>query len=419
MIKSQISSETQPDGKFFPSRNRESKNDILQRTLNSLHFGEVEGEEHPAKREQRRHFSLLVITPTENLKRKQFYDPSSNMNIKIPKPISGGLILSYKCNAECQHCMYACSPKWKDDWISKNNLYKILEQLADKIEPSPYGSNDISLNFGLHFTGGEPFLNYKLLCEAVDMASDLNIPSTFVETNGYWAVNDDITKDKLNLLKKKGLKGILISVNPFYLEYVPFERTERAVRISHEIFGEDMMVYQFEYYRRFRRLGIKDKMSFNDFINIEKGEDFAKNAEFFITGRAAYTLKLQNIFPRYQANHLCKDQCKPPFLRNWHNHFDNYGNFIPGYCSGISLGDCRELDKLLEKGISDKEYPILKFLINDDFEGLLSFAKEYGYCENQQGYLSKCHLCIDIRKYLSYKNEFKELEPKEFYLHLE
>ena len=49
---------------------------LLRRALNSLHFGEVEGEAHLR---QRRRFSLLVISPTENLKCKQFYDPSSKM----------------------------------------------------------------------------------------------------------------------------------------------------------------------------------------------------------------------------------------------------------------------------------------------------------------------------------------------------
>ena len=78
------------------------------------------------------------------------------MKIKIPVPRSGGLILSYKCNARCKHCMYACSPKWNTDWISQNDLEQILLQLADKIIPAPYGRDTVSLNHGLHFTGGEP-----------------------------------------------------------------------------------------------------------------------------------------------------------------------------------------------------------------------------------------------------------------------
>ena len=46
--------------------------------------------------------------------------------LKLPEPISGGLLLSYQCNAECRHCMYACSPKWKD-WISEFDELKPKE----------------------------------------------------------------------------------------------------------------------------------------------------------------------------------------------------------------------------------------------------------------------------------------------------
>ena len=86
--------------------------------------------------------------------------------MKIPRPISGGLMLSYKCQAECRHCMYACSPKWAGDWITVDQLEQFLPQLAKVIEPSPHGHQYISLNHGLHFTDGEPFLNFKLLLKA-------------------------------------------------------------------------------------------------------------------------------------------------------------------------------------------------------------------------------------------------------------
>lgn len=340
---------------------------------------------------------------------------------QIPKPISGGLILSYKCSAECRHCIYACSPKWNADWISQEFLENILTQLAGKILPNLYGPNTTGLNYGLHFTGGEPFLNFELLSKAVEIAAKLKIPSTFVETNCFWCVDDKATKEKLRLLKKKGLKGIMISVNPFYLEYVPFERTERAIRISLEVFGRNVMVYQLEYYRRFKEWGIKDRVSFEDYLKLERKEDFARNVEFFIMGRAAYKLKdtLKEFYPRYKSDHFFDEPCITPFLRNWHNHFDNYGNYIPGFCGGISLGDCRELDKLLKDGIDLEQYPILEFLISGDFKGFYQFAKDYGYIESRDGYFSKCHLCTDIRKYLILKEDFKELRPKEFYLHLE
>jgi organic radical activating enzyme len=287
--------------------------------------------------------------------------------VKIPEPISGGLILSYQCTAECRYCMYACSPKWKG-WISEEDLKRILNQLAERIQPSRYGSEHIELNYGLHFTGGEPFLQYELLLKAVEIANELGIPSTFVETNSYWCTSDQASKEKLNLLKAKGLKGTLISVNPYYLEYVPFERTERGIKISQEVFGEgNVMIYQRGYREVFKKLGIKGRISLEDYLNLVKGEDW---------------------------------------------------NYLPGYCGGISLGDCRNLDLICKEGIDVDNHPILKFLIGADFEGLLKFAQNFGYNEKLEGYVSKCHLCLDIRRYLA-KEGFAELEPKEFYSHLE
>ena len=144
-------------------------------------------------------------------------------------------MLSYKCPVKCRHCLYACSPEWKADWITEEDLEKGLSQLSGRIQASPWG--EVSLNHGLHFSGGEPFLNFKLLLKAVEMANEHEIPSMFVETNCYWCLNDEATRDMLRRLKEAGLKGIMISVNPFYAEYVPFERTERCIRISQEVFA--------------------------------------------------------------------------------------------------------------------------------------------------------------------------------------
>ena len=85
--------------------------------------------------------------------------------IKLPLPQSGGLVLSYKCTAACKHCMYFYSPGWEADWIKDEDLRHCLSLLPGKISSSPWGSHSISLNHGLHFTGGEPFLNYELLWE--------------------------------------------------------------------------------------------------------------------------------------------------------------------------------------------------------------------------------------------------------------
>jgi hypothetical protein len=72
-----------------------------------------------------------------------------------------------------------------------------------------------------------------------------------------------------------------------------------------------------------------------------------------------------------------------------------------------------------EGWISGKDLKtVLGFLIKQDFKGLLLFARDFGFQESEEGYISKCDLCLEIRKYLLTKKEFDELKPTEFYSHL-
>ena len=331
------------------------------------------------------------------------------------------MILSYQCNAECRHCMYASSPKWRG-WMSEDDLRLLLSQLTGKIEPSRWGPNGVELNLGLHFTGGEPFLNFRLLLRAVEISTELGIPSTFVETNCFWAGTEEKTREMLVQLKEKGLKGILISVNPFFLEHVPFQRTERVIKIAREIFGPNVLIYQQAYYWEFKILAIEGKFDPTTTLPLEKYLEISyrpklEGVEIFLMGRAAY--KLRDLFPTYPAEQFLDEPCPFPLIRSWHNHFDNYGNFIPGYCAGISLGPWSELEGMLKEGVELDKKPILHLLVKEDFRGLLRFAKERGYREPPEGYVSKCHLCTDVRRFLVEHGNFAELQPVEFYEYLE
>jgi len=333
----------------------------------------------------------------------------------IPNPTSAGLFLSYKCTNECSHCMYACSPKWKEDWISESFSELILTQLSGKIQGSPLGPGKIGINYGLHFTGGEPFLNFDLLLKLTRIAKELQIPSTFVETNSFWCVDDKATGEKLSQLKDAGLHGILLSVNPFILEQIPFERTERAVRISREIFGANVILYQEFFYHQFKRFNLKGTMSFEEYLQ-KAGLGSLYKIELLPMGRAPY--KLGHLYKKYPAKQFFGESCAEQLTRNWHVHVDNYCNYITGYCGGISLGDARDLGSVCD-GIDLEERPILAFLVTD-LEKLHQFGvKEFGYKERKEGYISKCHLCVDIRKHIAQRtDEFKELRPREFYSHL-
>ncbi|RLG09533.1 MAG: hypothetical protein DRN64_03810, partial [Thaumarchaeota archaeon] len=264
-----------------------------------------------------------------------------------PKPISCGILLSYRCTSECRHCMYACSPRWSDDWISEPDLRRVLSMLADWIVPAPSGRSGVGVNYGLHFTGGEPFLNYGLLVKAVSLAEEFGIPSVFVETNSFWCADRGRGAEMLEELRDAGLEGVLISVNPFLVEYTPFERIDLAVELSRRIFGRNTMIYQLEFYDQFKRIGLKGTMSFERYLEVF-GFEGLRWVELIPMGRACY--KLRDVFRRYPARYFFDENCRSSLLRNWHAHIDNYGNYMTGYCGGLSLCDARRLDELLEEG---------------------------------------------------------------------
>lgn len=312
--------------------------------------------------------------------------------------------------------MYASSPRWRADWISEPDLSRILSQLSGKIISAPGGDRDVGINYGIHFTGGEPFLNFKLLLRAVEIAKDYGLPSMFVETNAFWCVEDELTEERFTSLREAGLDGVLVSVNPFILEHVPFERTQRAIKIGRKIFGENLMVYQEVFYREFQGLGLRGVMNFEKYMEVS-GFSGLRYAELLPMGRACY--RLRQLFVKYPAKCFLGENCRGELLRRWHVHVDNYGNYITGYCGGISLGDARDLDVLLENGVELDERPILRALMNSIGDLYYFAVREFNYAERPDGYISKCDLCLDMRRQMVQgSGRFAELSPVEFYYNL-
>ncbi|MBN1399557.1 MAG: 4Fe-4S cluster-binding domain-containing protein [Anaerolineae bacterium] len=333
--------------------------------------------------------------------------------LRIPPPYSAGLFLTYKCNSDCKHCMYVCSPQWPADWIAEQDAEAILTQLARIMGPKYDSPQGVSLNEGLHFTGGEPFLNYPLLLRLVGLAAGLELPGLFVETNAFWCRDDADTRQRMLELQAEGLQGLLISANPFLLERVPFERTRRAARIGYEVFGHNAFLYQRYFFLQFERMGLEGTLPFDEYLR--RGAEGLRHVELLLNGRVGYSLG--DLLPKQPAERFLGMSCRQDLLRDWHIHIDNYGHYLPGYCGGLSLGDCRELERLAWEGIDLDERPVLQALLGRMGE-LYALAQQRGYQPLVEGYVSKCHLCLDIRRHLAAhaaQDEFPELAPRSFY----
>ncbi|MCS7201984.1 MAG: 4Fe-4S cluster-binding domain-containing protein [Dictyoglomus sp.] len=338
--------------------------------------------------------------------------------MKIIYPIdSAGVILTYKCPLGCKHCLYACSSQWKEfiDMETLNSILQGIKKIWKNYKPNPYKN---ILFHGIHFAGGEPFLNFPLLLSAVERARELGIYIGYVETNAEWCVNREDVYEKFSLLKSAGLSRIFISCSPFHAEKVPLKRTLLAIEVAQKVFGtKNVIIYMAHFIKEIAKFDIENP------IPLEKWEiAYGKKGAGYIFwegyglipgGRSGFLLG--DLWYKYPPEVFREDTCRYEILESQHAHFDLYGNYIPYFCGGISLGYCNNLEEFYDNFCLDN-LPLIKILVERGPYGLMKFAKEFGFEESPNGYVGKCHLCVDVRRFLALNsNEFLELSPKNFY----
>jgi hypothetical protein len=133
-------------------------------------------------------------------------------------------------------------------------------------------------------------------------------------------------------------------------------------------------------------------------------------------GRAAYLLSRH--LPTRRAEDFFDHPCVSYLQSDVHAHIDYEGNYITGFCSGLRIGEnsARDMAGLFREGIALSQYPILGMLINGGLEALHGYAIGQGYAPAQSGYVSGCHLCLDMRIFLYFRDQkFRELYPAFFY----
>jgi MoaA/NifB/PqqE/SkfB family radical SAM enzyme len=112
-------------------------------------------------------------------------------------------LLTYMCNFECDHCFLYCSPRSEGTFT----LSKIKETLTQIKAVNSIKS--------VSFEGGEPFLMYPLLLEAVKL-SNLQGLITTIETNTYWATTQEDAQIWLKPLHEAGPTVLDVSDDKFH-----------------------------------------------------------------------------------------------------------------------------------------------------------------------------------------------------------
>ena len=313
--------------------------------------------------------------------------------MRIKTLSSGGIIPNYHCSAECRHCLYGCSLSWSNDYITKEKAREICRNLKLR------GCRSV------HIGGGEPFLNFNGLLDLVDEILYAGLLLEYIETNASWVTGN--VRDKLSELKAHGVECLLISVDPFHIEYIPLEKPIALIKACNNCL--DYFVWKQNFIAPLSKMSMIIKHGREE-LESTLGEDYiydtAKKYGIGYNGRAlniAREFCETKPFDQIISSGPCME-----IVGTNHYHVDYLGSYIPPGCTGMGV----PLDEL--DNINEDKYPVFTKLYEKGIKGLYSYATENGFKENRS-YTSKCELCFEIRKYLNKNKKTADITPDDFY----
>lgn len=288
------------------------------------------------------------------------------------------LLLTYRCNFECDHCFLWGSPR-QSGTMTLEQIREILRQAEEH--------NSIK---SIYFEGGEPFLYYPILLKGVQLAAELGF-ETGIVSNGYWATTQG---DALEWLR-------------------PFVGILDSISVSSDLFhyDEELSRQAKNAQNAARELGIS-----LGFISIAQPEDISTKTgvgqlpEGFsgikYQGRAAAKLADRVKGQAWQSFTECpyEDLREPGRV-----HIDPFGYMH--ICQGISVGNIFEtpINKICNE-YDVETHPITGALLKG---GPAELATRYELSP-QQNYADACHLCDWARREL--RPQFGEiLAPDQIY----
>lgn len=131
-------------------------------------------------------------------------------------PKLGAILLTYRCNAECDECCFECGPNLNNPKLSIEEIKSFIDQISNK--------DEMQL---LVWSGGECFLEYRTLKEGIKYAKKRGLSSRCV-SNAYWATSIDQARNKLLPLRENGLEELNFSTGDSHQKFVPIERVMNA-----------------------------------------------------------------------------------------------------------------------------------------------------------------------------------------------
>jgi MoaA/NifB/PqqE/SkfB family radical SAM enzyme len=275
------------------------------------------------------------------------------------------ILITTRCLFSCEHCFVWGSPE-QEDVFSLAQLKDVLKQ-AGAVESVEW----------IYFEGGEPFLYYPILRQAVKAASAMGF-NVGIVTNGYWATSKQDALDWLEPLAGN-VQDLSVSTDLFHFAELVSPQSRHALAAAHEL---DIPMGTIVCEHPDEQLGRPSGKA---------GEPVEGGAIMF-RGRAAAEMA-----PRYaDSNWDCFDRCPYERLDDpGRVHVDPTGEVH--LCQGISMGNLFEqpLSELITS-YEPESHPIIGPLLVSGPTGLVKTYR----LEHEEKYADACHLCYSARAQL-------------------
>jgi hypothetical protein len=311
----------------------------------------------------------------------------------------GGIMVNYRCNAACRHCLYACSPTRTGGYIRMDTM----KEICSVLRRGGVGS--------VHIGGGEPFLDTRGLLMAVRQLDAAGISLDYVETNAFWAAREKEARETLRVLAAEGVSALCISLDPFHAEHVPYGLPLKLAKLCDET-GMGYFLWKQQFLHSLSGLehsSAHSREELEEHLRPGYISNTARSYGIRLGGRAVNieeeygsSRSLADLFAGGAKNSPCGD-----LLSTGHFHVDQDGCFIPPGCTGLRLPLAEAVD-----GIPAGKYPVFEILYQKGPAALLDFAGGRGFFP-KKNYPSLCNLCFHIRAFLA-EQGFTELDKNHY-----
>jgi len=271
------------------------------------------------------------------------------------------ILLTYQCNFECDHCFVWGSP-WQSGTFTMSQLEDVLTQ-----------AEQVGTVTSIYFEGGEPFLYYPVLLEAVNSAVDKGFQVGMV-SNGYWATTKEDALIWLQPLAGK-LVDLSVSSDLFHYDEALSRQARNASQAAEEL-GIPIGTISIAHPETGEMDAVKGQLPLDE-------------SGVMYRGRAAEKLVRHAAHKPWTEFTECpyEDLVEPGRI-----HLDPLGNLH--ICQGISIGNLFQRPLIdICSSYEPENHAVVGPLLSG---GPAELARVYGL-EVNEAYADACHLCYSAR----------------------